>query len=166
MALRLALSTICAMLLCTSHAQLSGTYTVGAGNTQYATLQEAFAALHEQGAQGEVVFLVMPGVYEGQLQLGPVPGAPTGIVLRGATGVPGDVVLSHTSTTLNEGHVLAVEGACAVRVEALTLRGRHPAQKRLVLLQQAADGLLLHNCVFEQEAEVPVMAGPAVRHHR
>lgn len=166
MAHRFALSMICALLLVASHAQLAGTYTVGAGATDFASPREALTALHEQGAAGEVCFLLMPGVYEGQLHLGPVPGEATSIVLRGATGIPGDVVLSHTAATLEEGHVLAVDGACAVQLEALTIRGQHAAQKRLLRLQQAADGLLLQNCLFEHSAEVPVLAGPALPERR
>lgn len=143
----------------TGNAQLSGTYTVGGHDADFATPAEAIAALHAEGAQGDVTFSIRPGQYLGQYTLGTVAGNPGRITFRGSTGEAADVTLAHHATSAESDHVLRIEGARNVSIEGLTLKALCPEQKRFVVLQSAADGFSMHACVFEPAREPQVLAG-------
>lgn len=141
------------------NAQLSGSYTVGGHDADFATPAEAIAALHAEGAQGDVSFSIRPGQYTGQYTLGPVKGTPGRISFQSATGDAGDVVLSHHATSEDTDHILRIEGARNVVIEGLTLKALCPEQKRFVVLQDASDGFSMLACVFEPAREQQVLAG-------
>lgn len=65
-----------------------GTYTVGSSQAQFATLEQALAALRCGGSSGPVVLQLLPGVYGGHYQLDSLPGnIQHQLVLRGGAGV-------------------------------------------------------------------------------
>lgn len=65
-----------------------GTYTVGSSQAQFATLEQALAALRCGGSTGPVVLQLLPGVYGGHYRLDSLPGnLQHQLVLRGGAGV-------------------------------------------------------------------------------
>lgn len=58
-----------------SHAQLSGTYTIGGSAPNYATFSAAVQDLTTQGVSGAVVFNVRDGSYSEQISIGNITGA-------------------------------------------------------------------------------------------
>lgn len=168
MELRATLLAAALLQLAAATAQLSGTYTVGGADAHFAHPAEAIAALHAEGAEGDVTFSIRPGQYLGQYTLGPVAGDPGRITFQSSTGEAADVTLAHHATSSESDHVLRIEGARNVSIEGLTLKALCPEQKRFVVLQSAADGFSMHACVFEPAREPQVLAGrgPGARNRR
>lgn len=159
MELRATLLTAALLQLAAASAQLQGDYTVGGADAHFAHPAEAIAALHAEGAKGDVAFIIRPGQYLGQYTVGPIAGDPGRITFRGSTGMAADVVLAHHATSAEADHVLRIEGARNVFIEGLTLKAMCPDQKRFVVLRDAADGFGMHACVFEPAREEQVLAG-------
>lgn len=159
MELRATLLTAALLQLAAATAQLSGIYIVGGADAHFAHPTEAIAALHAEGAEGDVTFSIRPGQYLGQYTLGPVAGNPGRITFQSSTGEAADVTLAHHATSSESDHVLRIEGARNVSIEGLTLKALCPEQKRFVVLQSAAHGFSMHACVFEPAREAQVLAG-------
>ncbi len=74
-----------------------GTYTVGGGLANYATVQDAITAITCGGIAGPVTFLINPGTYIGSYSIPALPGNSSAfsITFTSATGIASDVVLRH-----------------------------------------------------------------------
>ena len=117
MPLRLPL-LLAVLLAAPASAQLSGTYTIddapGAA-ADFASLDEAFAALEAVGVSGEVTLALEPGLYVGQADLtGPIAGAgPTArVTVTGPPVAPGAAPLAtlrYDATVLADNYVVRLD---------------------------------------------------------
>ncbi|MFO7723365.1 MAG: hypothetical protein R6V49_09120, partial [Bacteroidales bacterium] len=87
---------------------LSGTYTIGGINPDYATFNDAVTALDAGGISGPVTFNAAPGVYNEQLILTDVAGSSpvNTIVFQSSTGDSTDVILQSTLNSVSEAVIL------------------------------------------------------------
>ncbi len=86
-------------LLCTG---LSGTYTVGGTNPDYASIAAAVHDLNQCGLSGAVSFQVAPGTYYGSYQLLDVPGiSAANTISFNSTGGPATTILIHDTVGTN-----------------------------------------------------------------
>lgn len=127
---------------------LSGTYTVGpTGN--YATIQEAAAALTLHGVCGPVVINVAPGTYTGQVTLGIINGtsATNTVLIQSATGITSDVVVQFAGTGTADNWVLAFNGCDYVTVKTMSfISTTTSSYGRVVLIDLGANYNTLDSC--------------------
>lgn len=74
-----------------AQAQLSGTYTIGGADGDFASFTEAVKAIEAQGKTGTVTFKVRPGTYTEQLNSSSI----AGVAFEGETTDSTDVVLQY-----------------------------------------------------------------------
>ncbi len=130
------------------HAQLTGTYSVGAGSPDYSTLADAVNDLLNQGADGDVTFEIRSGTYTGKYELGGIPGSPGNITFKSQTNVAADVVLEWSSTSVSDNYIFRLDDADNVSFEALTFHPLNNDRARAVHFFNDADGLQVRDCVF------------------
>lgn len=127
---------------------LSGTYTVGpTGN--YATIQEAAAALSLHGVCGPVVINVAPGTYTGQVTLGIINGtsATNTVLIQSATGITSDVVVQFAGTGTADNWVLAFNGCDYVTVKTMSfISTTASSYGRVVVFDLGANYNTLDSC--------------------
>lgn len=141
---------LCA-LLCgatTLSAQLSGSYTIGGSNPDYATIAAAVDALNGQGASGHVTFHIRPGTYTGQYGFGEIGGTPGEIVFRSAENDASSVILEHAASNADNDFIVRIDGTDGLRFEHLTFRPLDAGHGRAIHFFNAIDGLSITDCVF------------------
>lgn len=131
-----------------SHAQLSGTYTVGGPAPDHATLTDAVNALQSQGAQGNVTFDIRPGSYSGQYTLGAIPGTPGTILFRNSSNGAQAVDLSYDASGAADNFIFRVDGTDGVHFEKLTFRPQDEEFARAIHFINAVEGITIEQCVF------------------
>lgn len=130
------------------YAQLSGFYNIGGSTPHYADLGAAFDDLMAQGANGDVTFLVHPGTYTGQADLGAVPGNPGQITVRSSTNDADDVTLAWDAVFPLPNHIVQLEGAANVMFEDVTFHALNEDRARCIHFTGNTDDLKLWDCVF------------------
>lgn len=93
---------ITACSLATWAAPLSGSYTIGGTNPDYATFSLAAAALNSQGVSGPVTFNVRPGTYNESVTINNITGATAAnhITFQSEDGDQNSVIISNPSNTV------------------------------------------------------------------
>ena len=74
---------------------LSGTYTIGGENPDYATFSDAIAALEGSGVADNILFKVRPGTYYEQLNISFSPAQEAKVIFEGESGDSTDVVIRY-----------------------------------------------------------------------
>ena len=130
-----------------SHAQLSGTYTVGGSFPDYMTITMAVNDLMGQGANGNVTFDIRPGSYTGSYSLSHLAGAGD-IIFQSSTGVASDVVLQHTATNDADNHIFLIDSLSNVTIRNLTLTPLNTVFARAIVFRNHAHHLNIHGCTL------------------
>jgi parallel beta-helix repeat protein len=102
---------------------LSGVYTIGGSNPDYATISSAASALNTLGVSGPVIFNIASGIYSENVQVGPVQGASAvnHIVFQSVALDSTAVVITFpASTTTISNYVLRLNGASHTTFKYLT----------------------------------------------
>ncbi len=101
---------------------LSGTYTVGTGG-DYETLREAIEDLHTRCVEGPVEFALLPGTYNEQNTINPIPGTSetNTVTFRSESGTPEDAVLSRQFTWFTD-YLLRLKAAENIVLKDLTIQ--------------------------------------------
>ncbi len=85
---------------------LNGTYTIGAGTEDFATINDAVNAINISGVSGPVVFRIKPGTYNEQSIIGNITGSSpvNTVTFKSFTENPSDVIINYISNVfiLNE----------------------------------------------------------------
>lgn len=105
-------------------AQLSGNYTIGGSNPDYATIQSAITALQVNGVNGAVTFNIRSGTYSGKVSMGNVNGASSvnTITFQAESGDSSDVILSDSSSSSSSSNfTVLVNGTDYLTLQHLTL---------------------------------------------
>lgn len=142
-------TTLVLMIACIiTQAQLTGTFTVGGNNPDYATISTAVNALMNQGAAGNVTFDIRPGTYTGQYMVGTVPGTPGTITFRNGTNGAQAVNLEYDASSTTDNFIFRLEGTHGVVLEKLTFRPLDYDYARAVHFINGLTGLTIEQCVF------------------
>ncbi len=102
-------------------AGLAGTYTLGAPNSDFPTMDDAIAALEECGVNAAVTFEIAAGTYNGAITIREVAGASMVNTITFDGYDPADVMLTHDGTGLNTGATITLDGADYVTFKNLTI---------------------------------------------
>ena len=123
--------------LCTG---LSGTYTVGGAGANYATLQDAVAALQQCGIIGPVTFSINPGTYIGRYNIGSFPNQGNfTVAFTSATGMASDVILIHdtAAAVATNRTQFNISSTSRITFQALTFR-------RTIAPNAAGQGVIIY----------------------
>ncbi|MDD4214312.1 MAG: lamin tail domain-containing protein [Bacteroidales bacterium] len=106
---------------CSSY--LNGTYTIGAG-CNYADFNSALASLNNCGINGQVIFNVLPGIYNEQINIPEIPGASSlhTITFQSASGNYNDVTLAYSASGTANNFVVNLNGADYIHFKNLTIQ--------------------------------------------
>lgn len=109
------------------HAQMSGSYSIDPAGGDYQSVQDAWDDLEAAGVSGPVQLTVAPGIYSGQLVLGPVAGVSSTnrITIKPLNPGAFDVHFTHGITTASDHPVLVT--CDHVRMADLHISGTRPA---------------------------------------
>lgn len=144
------IAALCALWFASlsGRAQLTGTFTVGGPNPDYATLSAAVGALMNEGASGNVTFDIRPGTYTGQYLLGAVPGSPGSITFRNSSNGAQAVNLEFDAGSSADNYIFRVDGTDDIRFEKLTFRPLDFNYARALHFFNAIAGMIIEQCVF------------------
>ena len=81
---------------------LNGTYTIGSGGN-YSTINSAFTDASLQGIDGAVIFDIITGIYNEQVDIGLISGSSSvnTVTLKSQSGNPADVIINGVSNVFN-----------------------------------------------------------------
>lgn len=131
---------------------LSGTFTIGSGG-DYANFSSAAADLASEGVDGPVVFEIITGIYDTQLDLGPISGSSSTntITFRSQSGSAADVTLQANSIPLGS-FVVRLNGADFVNLEDLTLLNGIVNQA-IIQVATGASNNTIRRCIISGTSE-------------
>jgi len=129
---------------------ISGVKTIGGTSPDYATVTAALAALNTKGVCGPTTFLIRPGSYSGQYNIGAIQGASAvnTITFKSSTGVNTDVTLKYPALgTATSNYVVNLNGAQYFTFKNLTItRILSNTYSQVVLLNNGASNDSFVNC--------------------
>ncbi len=129
---------------------LSGTFTIGGSNPDYATFTEAIDSLNSLGVNGSVIFDVRTASYLEQLVIPAISGASATntITFRSESGDSSDVVLSWFGSD-TDNYTLKMDGASWFRFERMTLQSTNSTYGRVVEMTGGASHNRFSHNFFE-----------------
>ena len=130
---------------------LSGTYTIGGSNPDYATFSDAVIALNQCGIDGPVTFNVAGGTYDEQISLSDIPGASSTntITFQSASGDSSDVTLQYGAANSGENHVVKLEGTSYITFKDMTFKSQNNTWPRVFAMNSGAHNISFTNNRFE-----------------
>ena len=130
-------------------AQLSGTYTIGAGG-DYATFSAAATALHDQGVAGPVTFDVLDGTYTEQVEINSIPGASetNTVTFRSQSGDSTKVIVQYLAAGDADNYVFKLNLCDYVTLRGITIRALDTRYCRLLYFSFNTKGVTIENCVL------------------
>jgi parallel beta-helix repeat protein len=127
-----------------ANAQLSGPYSIGAGQT-YTTLRAFATALNNSGVSGPVVATVLPGTYNGSVSFNAITGAsPTNTITIRGSNVNSCII--EAATNSSNTYVIRLYGTDYMRIENLTINALGTTYGYGVWLTRQADYNELTDC--------------------
>ena len=128
---------------------LTGVYTVGDTTADYPSIQAAVDAVSVCGVSGPVTFNILPGTYNTQVTIPPIPGtsATNRVTFKSSTSNASDVIIANTASSTGN-YTVRLSGADYVDLQYLTIQANHPTNARVVELSMGADNNLISNCVI------------------
>lgn len=149
----------------TNCVQLSGSYDIGGGNNDFASIDEATVRL-ACGITGPVIINIYTGVYNEQPVLSTIPGssATNTVVFRSQTGNAADVTISTPSSGVStDNYTFSVNGAEYVRFENITFeRSGNNTYGGAVLIENGGSNLAFDGCVFQASTTTSTVSRNAV----
>ena len=128
----------------TAQAQLSGSYTIGAGQT-YTSVQDFANALNSQGVSGPVTATVQPGTYTGSVLFNSIAGASsTNTITIQGQNVDACIIEYNTSGT--NSYVIQLNGTDYVRLRDLTINATGTTYGYGVWLRNGANRNEITDC--------------------
>jgi hypothetical protein len=141
-------------------AALSGTYTinpVGAGATNFTSIQEAIDKLSCGGVAGPVVFNIVPGTYTGQYELQNIAGASAmnTITFQSSNVQTSSVTIQFANAGAINNYTIKLTGASYVYFKNLTIKNANTTYGRVVSINKLAalnintNNIEFRNCIIE-----------------
>ncbi|MFW6019316.1 MAG: T9SS type A sorting domain-containing protein [Bacteroidales bacterium] len=130
---------------------LSGTYSIGGSNPDYATFSDAALALNQCGIDGPVTFNVASGTYDEQITLTDINGASSTntITFQSATGDSSDVTVQYNAATAAENHIVKLEGTSYITFKDMSFKAQSNSHPRVFAMNSEAHHITLSNNRFE-----------------
>ena len=133
-------------------AQLNGTYTIGGTTPDFATPQDAVTALQSTGINGPVVFNIRPGIYNGKVDLGAVPGnsSVNTILFKSENNDSTSVIITDSASATGSNFTFHIFGTDYVTLKHLTItRPGTNVNAMVISLGSNPKRFKLLNCVIE-----------------
>jgi parallel beta-helix repeat protein len=133
---------------------LSGTMTIGIGG-DYATFNEAIDDAVLKGISDDLVFDVLPGVYNEQIDLVSIPGASLmyEVGFQSQTGNAADVNITYTANNLDSNYVIRLYGSDYVHFYDLTFTATGDPFARVLDLYEGTEFFTLRDCILNSIPE-------------
>ena len=146
-------------------AQLNGSYTIGGSDGNYATFNEAVAALTTEGISGPVTFSVRPGTYRERVEIKNISGSSCEIpiVFEGEAGSSARVILQAPDASF----AVKVDQVAGVSFRSMNIIGANP----VVMVAPGTDCFGLEDNLLNGLASGPLVNAPSTpalrsNHHR
>jgi hypothetical protein len=132
---------------------MSGNYSIGSENADFENISDAVAALHENGVNGAVVFLIQPGDYYEQVTINEIKGASAGnnITFTSETAENTSVVWSYASTRGSQNFTLYLNGTDHINFRNLTIEASGIDYARCVYIAGSSENKTFDNVIFNAE---------------
>lgn len=137
----------------TRTARMSGNYTIGGTNPNFATINQSVVALSSRGVGGNVFFNIRDGVYNEQIRFSPVNGASSNAVItyQSQSGDSTKVTIRQSSTTATgtNNSTIQIRGASYYKLHDLTIdrTGTNLFAKVLEIIGNSHH-ITIENCVL------------------
>lgn len=126
---------------------LNGTYTIGSGG-DYSTISDAIADLYLRGTSGEVVFNILNGSYNEQMNFsGSIDGGFL-VTFQSNSGNPADVQINFSSTSPANNYIIKINGAQKLTFNNLSFTANGNDYSRIVYSENPAGYLSFSGNVF------------------
>jgi len=104
-----------------SYPPIGGEYTIGSGG-DYESINDAVEALLNSGISDPVIFNLLPGEYEEQVEIPPISGASTTntITFQSQSGNPDDVSWKYNATNSSTNYIIKLIGADHIKIKNIT----------------------------------------------
>jgi hypothetical protein len=139
-----------------TQAQLTGAYTIGGANPDYATIAAAVTALNQSGVNGPVVFNIRNGGYVEQASFQAIAGssAVNTVTFQSESGDSSAVVWEWGSGNLGANYVFFAQNLTNVHFKRLTLKRPVTGNNgRTVAYFSFCDNIYFENCVISGSGE-------------
>jgi hypothetical protein len=126
---------------------LSGTYTIGGVNPDFATFSAAMIALDQCGIMAPVTFNVASGTYNEQVVVPFISGASAlnPVIFQSATGDSTDVVLQYNSTNAVTNYTLKLHNTSWVTFRKITIEAMNTTNGRAIEITGATNNVTFSN---------------------
>jgi hypothetical protein len=126
---------------------LSGNFTVGGSNPDYATLTEAIAAVNTQGLTGNVQFTLRPGTYNGAYVLQNAANSFQLTITSGAY-APSEVILTNPNSNSTDNYIFKIDRRSNISLLGLTFLG-DGTYSRALFIEGDSNNLTFSNNIFQ-----------------
>ncbi|MEJ2053569.1 MAG: hypothetical protein P8X42_06580, partial [Calditrichaceae bacterium] len=132
-----------------AYAQLSGSYTIGAGG-DYTGFNDAVTDLTSLGVSGAVTFNVISGSYDEQIEITAISGvsAANTITFQAQSGSADDVTLYHMAAGSEDNYVIRLDGASYINFNNLTLQAEGTTYAKIMDIINSSSHLNITNSIF------------------
>lgn len=130
---------------------LSGNYTIGGANPDFATINNAIQSLIYCGINGAVTFNIRSGNYNEQIVLPSINGASAlnSITFKSQNNDSSSVIISFNPTTTTNNYVVLLDSAKYIRFKHLTISNPNTSIGRVVELKNSASNNEFSNNVIQ-----------------
>ncbi|MFC1732889.1 GEVED domain-containing protein [candidate division KSB1 bacterium] len=130
---------------------LSGTYTIGGSNPDFASFNAALIALNQCGINGPVTFNIASGTYNEQIEIGQINGLSSvnTVTFQSASGDSTSVIIKHEAVSANDNHVVKLNGTSYIKLKKMTLMATGSSYGHVVLLNNNPNNLEFSNCIIK-----------------
>ncbi|MCF8374231.1 MAG: right-handed parallel beta-helix repeat-containing protein, partial [Bacteroidales bacterium] len=132
------------------YSQLSGSYTIGGTNPDYASITLAVSDLTTNGVSGPVTFLIRDGIYNQQVSIGTIAGASSAnpVLFTSESGDSTAVTWTFTPGS-SANYTCRLYGCDYVTLDGLTIRAIGASYARPIDIENGSTYTTIRNCVIE-----------------
>ena len=125
--------------------KMQGEYLVG--TIYYPTIQSLLDAAELRGVSDTLIFSILPGTYQEQLDILSIPGASSlkPVIFRSQSGNVADVEIQYSATSQDSNYVIRVYGADFLMFKDLTVSATGNQYARVFDLYKGSDSLVIQN---------------------
>lgn len=129
---------------------LSGNYTIGGTNADFATFADALTGLNQCGINGAVVFNINTGTYSNQLILGEVFGssATNTITFKAANNDSTSVIMNYNASTSTDNWIIKLNGGDNYIFKNLCFAPANSSYSNAIVFANAATNNEISGCLF------------------
>lgn len=128
---------------------LSGTYTIGGNNPDYATLVDAINDLTVNDMAGNVTFNIRDGEYVGRIVIPDVGGFFKKLTIQSESGDSTKVIISDSATSNADNYVIKNSKKKYLDIKNVTLEAKGVNYGRVIYSTYAIEQLTISNCILK-----------------